>query len=229
LQKETIVMPAIKAIPTRYRGYHFRSRLEARWAVFFDAAGVAWDYEPQGFQFPRLAHDHETGERYPTGDTLAYLPDFYLPGLRTYFEVKGERPEEGSSEYAKFHDFSSALPNEFRAVLAYGSHPDPDSLSIDGHPEVNADFDMLIINDAHYAWCVCPWCGKAGIEFDARGARVCGFKAHYIDEGAAIAAIKHLGHWRADDKCYTGNDNRIKAAYAAARSARFEHGESGAS
>jgi hypothetical protein len=27
----------IKAIETRYKGYRFRSRLEARWSVFFDA------------------------------------------------------------------------------------------------------------------------------------------------------------------------------------------------
>ncbi len=34
------MMQSIKAIQTKYRGYHFRSRLEARWAVFFDAADM---------------------------------------------------------------------------------------------------------------------------------------------------------------------------------------------
>jgi len=38
----------IAAIETRYRGYRFRCRLEARWAVFFDAAGVEWSYEDEG-------------------------------------------------------------------------------------------------------------------------------------------------------------------------------------
>lgn len=38
-------MSEIKPIQTRYKGYHFRSRLEARWAVFFDALGIAWKYE----------------------------------------------------------------------------------------------------------------------------------------------------------------------------------------
>jgi hypothetical protein len=33
---------------TRYRGYRFRSRSEARWAVFFDAAGVGWSYGDEG-------------------------------------------------------------------------------------------------------------------------------------------------------------------------------------
>lgn len=36
----------MKAIPTRYGGVCFRSRLEARWAAFFDLAGIKWDYEP---------------------------------------------------------------------------------------------------------------------------------------------------------------------------------------
>ncbi len=35
----------IKAIETVYKGYRFRSRLEARWAVFFDSLGIIWEYE----------------------------------------------------------------------------------------------------------------------------------------------------------------------------------------
>jgi len=34
------------AIPTAYNGINFRSRLEARWAVFFDLTGLEWEYEP---------------------------------------------------------------------------------------------------------------------------------------------------------------------------------------
>lgn len=40
----------IKPIETYYNGYRFRSRLEARWAVFFDAAGIKYQYEEQGFE-----------------------------------------------------------------------------------------------------------------------------------------------------------------------------------
>jgi hypothetical protein len=40
--------PAIAAIQTHYNGYHFRSRLEARWAVFFDECGIRYQYEPEG-------------------------------------------------------------------------------------------------------------------------------------------------------------------------------------
>lgn len=53
-----------KAIETAYAGYKFRSRLEARWAVFFDALGIKWEYEPEGFIL---------------ADGTWYLPDFWLP------------------------------------------------------------------------------------------------------------------------------------------------------
>lgn len=36
----------IKAHRTTYHGVTFRSRLEARWAAFFDLVGWEWEYEP---------------------------------------------------------------------------------------------------------------------------------------------------------------------------------------
>jgi len=36
----------IKAHETLYNGVLFRSRLEARWAAFFDIVGWEWEYEP---------------------------------------------------------------------------------------------------------------------------------------------------------------------------------------
>lgn len=67
--------PPIKAIETHYKGYRFRSRLEARWAVFFDALEIEWEYEPEGFVLP---------------DGTYYLPDFWLPtyGGGMFVEVK---------------------------------------------------------------------------------------------------------------------------------------------
>ena len=39
----------IKAIPTTYSNARFRSRLEAKWAAFFDLCGWRWEYEPLDF------------------------------------------------------------------------------------------------------------------------------------------------------------------------------------
>lgn len=65
----------MKAIETIYKGYRFRSRLEARWAVFFDNMGVPYEYEKEGFELD--------GEF----ETVRYLPDFWLP-----FTFEGSHP-----------------------------------------------------------------------------------------------------------------------------------------
>lgn len=67
---------AIQAIQTNYAGIWFRSRLEARWAVFFDESGLKWKYEPQGYRVPTSI------------GLISYLPDFWL-GIGMWAEVKG--------------------------------------------------------------------------------------------------------------------------------------------
>lgn len=69
-------MNHINAIPTQYGDRLFRSRLEARWAVFFDALEIRWDYEPQTF----------------TDGSLWYVPDFWVTGLSCFIEVKPTLP-----------------------------------------------------------------------------------------------------------------------------------------
>ena len=61
------------SIPTTYNGTRFRSKLEASWAKFFDTHRMKWAYESEGFDF----------------DGVWYLPDFWLPEIRTFVEVKG--------------------------------------------------------------------------------------------------------------------------------------------
>lgn len=68
----------IKAIETTYKGYRFRSRLEARWAVFFDAVGLEWKYEYEGYEL-----------KSQKGKRVHYLPDFWLPKFEMFVEVKG--------------------------------------------------------------------------------------------------------------------------------------------
>lgn len=72
-------MTTIKAIETIYNGFRFRSRLEARWAVFFDALGIEYEYEKEGFDLGELGY---------------YLPDFYInteiSNTGWFVEVKGD-------------------------------------------------------------------------------------------------------------------------------------------
>lgn len=82
----------IAPIQTYYNGYHFRSRLEARWAVFFDAAGIEYEYEPEGFVLNRDALRDDEYWNYRINIAEAkYLPDFYLPEYDYYVEVKPNR------------------------------------------------------------------------------------------------------------------------------------------
>ena len=62
-----------KPIETDYKEYRFRSRLEARWAVFFDSYGIQHDNELDSFEL---------------SNGQWYLPEFYLPELNVYVDVK---------------------------------------------------------------------------------------------------------------------------------------------
>jgi len=55
----------------------FRSKLEARWAVFFDHYGMSWEYELMSFRL-------QSG--------LIYCPDFLLKDFKCFAEVKPNIP-----------------------------------------------------------------------------------------------------------------------------------------
>lgn len=76
----------MKAIETEYAGYKFRSRLEARYAVFFDHLRTGWEYEPEGY-------DLDDGDY--------YLPDFWMTDLKCFVEIKGQEPNEDELRKAR--------------------------------------------------------------------------------------------------------------------------------
>lgn len=85
----------MKPIETKFMGYRFRSRLEARWAVAFQYLGLDWRYEHEGFDL---------------GNKGWYLPDFYLPKAKNadvFIEIKGEHPS--SEEIGKMHVLMDSL------------------------------------------------------------------------------------------------------------------------
>lgn len=103
-------MTDIKPIETNYKGCRFRSRLEARWAVFFDSIGLKWEYEPEGFVLE---------------DGTCYLPDFKIHVKHrsctnerepVYVEIKGEMSDE---DLHKIELFSKEFP-----MLLLGNIPE---------------------------------------------------------------------------------------------------------
>lgn len=67
----------IESIPTVYKSRTFRSRTEARWAVFFDYLDLENEYEKQFYEVE---------------PDLRYLPDFWIPSLELWIEIKGQTP-----------------------------------------------------------------------------------------------------------------------------------------
>lgn len=70
-------LPRLMVIPSVFNNVLFRSRLEARWAVFLTELGIDWEYEFEGYNL----------------NGIWYLPDFYLPNWcgGTFIEVKPKK------------------------------------------------------------------------------------------------------------------------------------------
>lgn len=136
----------MKAIPTQYGGVNFRSRLEARWAAFFDLLGWRWLYEAT--------------------DLEGWIPDFTLLGTHstTLVEVKpiefGRDVEFILAQVEERTDLQKAVRHwkakadelgGFQEVLILGAYPP--CLNCPRHPAIGVlleewgDYDLAILNE----------------------------------------------------------------------------------
>lgn len=222
----------IKAIETRYAGCHFRSRLEARWAVFFDAMQIQWEYEPERFALPQTFEESERCLPVRT-----YLPDFYLPENETWVEVKGSGRALDWRHILPFCDYDCALPglkdsrDTHRGLMLLGPIPrvNPGDSNAWSHP-ILQHHKGLTINHASFfqpkgisvgqdyrsARCHCGW-------GDYLGDGTSGGPAWLDPDEVLGGHVENLGKGRVTiARC-----REIQRGYVAARSARFEHGQSG--
>jgi hypothetical protein len=185
------------AIETSYRGYRMRSRLEARWACFWDHLETDWEYEPQGYV---------VGGR-------PYLPDFRLP-TGTWVEVKG-------SESELDHDLMLAAAEELPGdadpiLLILGQIPEPPGLNRGnwawlGLSRVFDPDGNVVVVDNWWEFSVDGW------PVVARKTE-CPPPYSWGDDVPWLTPVLNM----------TGSvPAPVVAAYRAARSARFEHGENG--
>lgn len=191
-----------RAIETTYKGYRFRSRLEARWAVFFDALGVEWEYEPQGFDL----------------DGIAYLPDFWLPELGCWFEVKGNITD---ADTAKCRALAKATG---RLVYMFGK---VEPLHLENmYPEAEDEgLEVKVVGSGLYflpdgdwdgcmTWGLCQECGAFGISL---------FGQHGIHRTESWAG--GTGECSRTADANSAPSPRLTAAYSRAKQARFEHAD----
>jgi len=135
----------MKVIQTSYSGYLFRSRLEARWAVFFDSLNINWEYEKEGFEF-------KNGRR--------YLPDFWLLDVYArnnqwqgiWMEIKGVNPTEIEEYKCHLLEEATAQP----VFLAVGIPP---GKGVDGYGII--DFPCMFSGQT---FCKCYHCGSIKID-----------------------------------------------------------------
>jgi len=202
----------IAAIQTQYNGVLFRSRLEARWAVFFDTLPIKYSYEPQGYSLP-------------SGN---YLPDFYIPNQPRFkhknnglfVEVKGVATDKSHNvldELAMHTGIDCVMVGD----IPYGDDNQEDWLpessfrpALDKEWMVVSRYDdgrigPVVGSDNPYVWCQCPFCGMFGFEFDGRSSRIgCGCRQHI--------SIRN------GDKTYSSATPDLLEAYITARRERFE-------
>lgn len=187
----------LKAIETHYNGYRFRSRTEARWAVFFDSLGIAYEFEREGFDL---------------GDGLFYLPDFWLPAQKLWVEVKPVYPEDDAPKLhrlaqASGHDLVCVIGAPHPCAFRFGEQYADGNHAEDRHYLFMADEGW----DNLQAWCECPYCGLIGVKYQGRAARLeCG------------CIQSHLPPGEYEDRAHAYDTPRLLKAYDTARSARFE-------
>jgi hypothetical protein len=176
-------------IQTVFDGYRFRSRLEARWAVFFNALGVKYEYEKEGFQLKNVW----------------YLPDFWLPEVNAFVEVKGETPSK--EEIAKCS--ALCLYSEKSVILVPGDNfaePEYHEFYFHEWDVFHDDLRQRMREDPT------EYSGDP----DANG-----YVMHYV-YNREQAKYEYMSLCRF---CNGYSWDQVLSSHVKARSARFEHGE----
>ena len=193
-------MRKLKPIQTEYNGYLFRSRLEARWAVFFDACGIDYEYEPEGYRLD---------------NGLMYLPDFLLHGVvgrdegDLFVEVKGKMTDLDAQKINCFVDMgfpdTEYLQKSETGTLVVGTIPAGDDIR-----DIIREIGDRAYHSGSETW---PY------EFN--------FETIDGDHFACYPGINKDGYFElfGDDSSYLCDMDGIatEKAYRLARQARFEH------
>lgn len=134
----------IQPIETIYAGRRYRSRCEARWAVFFDSLGVPFEYEPDCY---------EVGGR-------RYLPDFLLRRQNLFVEVKGKDPTDDEREKAAALARETCLevliaigaPQELFQIIRFASNGEEhDGLWVIAWDKI-AECGMWLVREGSETW-----------------------------------------------------------------------------
>ena len=194
----------VRAIETHYKGYRFRSRLEARWAVFFDALGIEWEYEREGYDL----------------DGVWYLPDFWIAPWRAFVEIKPTMPTAEERDKC----LRLALATACRCLIVYGS-PGVDTYRVyDILPHALLPDEDRDYSDAEIAEVYADqqdW--RTGLYHVFTQCRECdGVNLVTLSGPDCSEGFSSIGPCCDTDKWPDPHAGRIADAYNAARGARFD-------
>lgn len=223
----------MKAIETIWKGYRFRSRTEARWAVFLEKLGIVFDYEPEGVILP----------------SGPYLPDFRLrafpigmfPGgyadEHVWLEVKGQEPTD--LEIQKCRELSAAA--KVPVLLAVGAPEFGFQIMLFDDIEEDNPAREMITHLVGWLSFIDVGEGKDAAIAVGRPARQEEPEPSETLEGEADEVFQKMwamfdgpfarvlgvegARFVSNDKIEFRLSERLKAAYDASRSARFEFGQ----
>lgn len=155
-----------------------------------DSAGIKYEYEKEAYNL----------------DGLCYLPDFYLPQLNKWLEIKGAEITEEELEKAKRLNRATS-----ETVLIYVGSPEApfSSEHCKGAVEIftymNLDGALEFYCEGWAYWCECPTCGECDLHYEG---------------------VVHQMHCKCRSKSRRQFENhaspKLLRAYAAARGYRFE-------
>lgn len=202
----------MQAIETSYKRYRFRSKVEARWAVFFDSLRLNWSYEKQGFDL----------------GTERYLPDFWIESFQSFVEIKPLKSAIGPIDSKAFE-----MSRQGKRVVILCGDPWPFEYIAVAAPRGTDSLKLQLTAQ----FTACEKCDNVTLswvdpeEEENRIGRI--FTDHYCpllsnSETGRICCHKHYPFsWLKflTRSLEVTDQYRINRAFIAARSARFEHGE----
>jgi len=221
--------------PTKYAGITFRSRLEARWAVFFDALGISWEYEPETFLVNNWWSDNsgEDGEHRgpPNAEPvkIQYTPDFRIgidaephPDYGLSVDENGTPIYKSPALLSVYAEVKPTVPAVYDSALKI-------SASIEFHGPIGAGLLLLGpvprgegVSPAHP---ILSWQKGVGLEygsFDEHGNfRRTQSPAGYSDGPELPKPIMLECRWKAGHPLSGLNNWKVRSAYDAARNERF--------
>jgi hypothetical protein len=190
--------------------------------VFFDAAGIRYEYEPEGFEV-----------KWSENDIYKYLPDFYFPKFNVYGEVKPNKKKllEDAEKISMMIDYNNSPISNGLIILGQIPHYDI--------------FDKCNIPAFTFLWwnegicsSLCQFIRPSGIITDLNIDRDIYDIASAPDFPSVLSnddllyyccgivkRDKNFSRWRLDKQDQNLSAKTLKKCYDKARQARFEHGE----